>query len=231
MKHVLITGAAQGLGLHLTQECLRRNYVVIATTRQAVFSSELLNLKGQFPEHLFLRPMDVLDPKLCTEQAQWLLQEFGSLDLLINNAAISWANPQASFADVKFNEWQNVISVNLLGPIQVTQTFLPLLQKSKSPQVVMISSALSLFSENKMGRFYSYRLSKVALNMLAQNLQIEFPNLDVRLIGPGHLKTRMGGASAPSEPADSAKRILNYLEEPKSKQFQLYDVFEGVCEW
>ena len=225
MRKVLVTGAAQGLGFCFVQECLNRGFAVLATTRQNEFGKPLRGLQETFPNQLFLKTMDITKEQDCQSVKEWVQAQWSELDLLINNAAISWPQPEKDVASLSTDEVLSVFSVNVIGAARATKSFLPLLFKSENPQVLFISSRLGLFSENDKGRGYSYRMSKSALNMFALNLQIEFPQLDVRLVSPGHVRTRMVGFQAPYAPEDSVVKILDHLVEKKKASFHLFNAF------
>ena len=111
---------------------------------------------------------------------------------------------------------------NVTGTLMVTQAFLPLLQKSRNPKIINISSALEscsgLASYSAKPKFLttSYQCSKAALNMLTKCLADELKNMVVLSVHPGWVQTDMGSSNNRSPPvtiSDSVKGIYKIAED------------------
>lgn len=179
---VLVTGGNRGIGLEVARQLARRGDTVVVTARDP----------GRVPAidgDVLVRQLDV------TAEAETLAAElhdrFGRLDVLVNNAAIHYDTWQrASNADL--NVVREALETNLLGAWRVTQAMLGLLQKSRSPRVVNVSSeAGSLASMG--GGTPAYTVSKTALNALTKMLAAELPGVLVNAVCPGWVATDMGG--------------------------------------
>ncbi len=124
-----------------------------------------------------------------------------SLDVLVNNAGISIGTP-ARVSEESVDDVGRMLEVNTLGPLRVTQAFLPLLRRSRSARIVMMSSGLGSITDagDIAGLFWSvgyagYCASKSALNMLTVKLAKELlaDGIKVNAADPGFTATDLNG--------------------------------------
>jgi NAD(P)-dependent dehydrogenase (short-subunit alcohol dehydrogenase family) len=135
------------------------------------------------------------------------------LDILINNAGV-FPDPDVGIRDLDLVATLDVLNVNAVGSLRVTQACLPLLKRSPNPRILNISSAMGSLSKKQGPGSYGYRMSKSALNMFTVALATEFPEIRVLSVHPGHVRTLMGGPNAPVQPIDSAKGIWQLATDP-----------------
>ena len=171
-KIVLITGANRGIGRALVEEALRQGVKkVYAGTRGAL----------QHPDkRVTPLTLDVTN----AEQIQAAVEEVESLDILINNAGVS---PFDDLSDRRVLEQQ--LAVNLFGPYDVTQAFLPLLTRSRGA----IVNVLSLSSLAAVPFSPAYSVSKAAAFSLSQSLRtlLAGRGVSVHRVLPGPVDTDM----------------------------------------
>ena len=149
-KTVLITGANRGIGAALVKEALNRGAKrVFAGTRGALSKTD---------PRVTALTLDVTN----ASQIQRAVDEVGALDILINNAGIGIADDLTDLDAI-----QKHLDVNLLGPLKVTQAFLPLLTRSKGA----IVNILSVTSVAPFPVIPSYSISKAAALSLTQSLR------------------------------------------------------------
>lgn len=212
MPTAFITGANRGLGLALCHLLLSEGYRVFGTYRRTTMNPDLAKLHSDHPAQLTL-----FDIEFQSSAAFMVLENFkakwGPVDLLINNAAIS-IHPAASLAEMNFNEFRYMLDVNTIGPMRVTQLLMASLLSSERPIVANVSSQLGSLTQCRSGQFQFYRATKAALNMLTLSLSYEYPNVRFMVVHPGHLKTRMGGATATTSADESARKILTLINTP-----------------
>jgi NAD(P)-dependent dehydrogenase (short-subunit alcohol dehydrogenase family) len=221
-----ITGATRGIGLELTKILVEREYDVIATGRDTKGSKQLSSLKADYPENLTLIDLDVThDHKISDLPGE--LAGFSHIDLLINNAGMFTDDDNHPLERINPASALKTFMVNTMGPLKVTQVLLPKLKKSKNPIVVSVTSQMGSIDDNKMGRYYGYRMSKAALNMMTKSLSIDYPEMTSIVIHPGWVKTDMGGPEAPVEPHDSAMGIMNVIEKLQKKDSGKFYNFKG----
>lgn len=225
-KNFFITGATRGIGLELTRQLLTQKHQVIATGRSPEKSSELKSLQKDFPNTLTVMSLDVSDKKSINELTK-KLNKTAAIDCLVNNAGIFESGDDQILEKVNPESVLKTFVTNVMGPLQVTQVLLPLLKKSKSPIVANITSQMGSIEDNKMGRYYGYRMSKTALNMFAKSLSVDYSNIITLSLHPGWVKTDMGGTQAPTLPSESAAGLIKVIIGAKSKDSGKFLTFEG----
>ncbi|XP_035672118.1 C-factor-like [Branchiostoma floridae] len=191
MPACLVQGASRGIGLQFCRHLLRGvpNSTVIATCRNPGGATELQTLQAEFPSTLHIVPLDVLDEGSIQRAASEVQQHHGGgVDLLINCAGILHPSGrgETSLRDVSSQGLSTTFSTNAVGPLLVAKYFSPLLQKGtgafgqhgsnkRTHAAVManLSAKVGSTTDNGLGGWYSYRMSKCALNMATKNLSIE----------------------------------------------------------
>ena len=194
---LLITGASQGIGFELVKQytAAHPDNVIFATVRDpAGDSSTALHKFAQSAPHIHIIALDVSDEASIKASLPAVRVHTDKLDLLINNAGIS-GHP-TSIPDSTRAELIDKFITNSVGPFQVVQTYLPLLQASSaSPaQVINVSSGLgsnaiaAVFGKGVV--FPAYGTSKAALNYLNTVLAECYDNIQFTSISPGFVRTR-----------------------------------------
>ena len=187
----LVTGANRGIGKEVSRQLAQKGYTVLVTARSLQKAQETvakLNLKGLHPAQL-----DVRDLNSINQLQKQVRQQFGRLDVLINNAAINYDTWQrAVSADLAVV--QETFETNTYGPWRMVQAFLPLLRQSQHARIVNVSSGGGSLAEMGGGT-PAYSISKVALNALTRMLasELRHERILVNAICPGWIATDMGG--------------------------------------
>lgn len=137
---ILVTGAAQGLGAAICRTLTQYGAFVIATdlNKNKLFEliEQIRNENGLIEGYI----MDVSDPYSVETAIQTISDEHGSLYAVINNAGIDYTK---SIEELSFQEWNNVISVNLTGPFMVSKCIYPMLKKNGRGHIINIASTAS----------------------------------------------------------------------------------------
>ena len=211
MTNVLITGANRGLGLGFAKKCLKKDVHVLATVRDIKGSKELLALKERFPENLEIFELDLLK-----ESAGYILANFlgdRPIDILINNAGIGSTNQH--FQAVSPKPWLEVLKVNLIAPLMVTQSIIDNVKKGVAKKIYFLSSQLGSIEDNTSGGMYIYRSSKTGLNQVVKSLSVDLKPQGITVVSlhPGWVKTDMGGPNAPVSIDESIKGMMQVIDE------------------
>ena len=208
---VLVTGATRGIGLELVRQLLERGDTVHGTGRRPERASELQALASSAGDRLRVHQLDVTDPASVAALAGALGD--APLDLLINNAGVYGGNHQ-HLADLDFEEAVATYQTNALGPLRVTIALLPSLRRASGARIIHLTSGMGSIENNTSGSFYAYRMSKAALNMASRSLAMDLRGAGIAsaVINPGWVQTDMGGPSAPTPVADSARGILREID-------------------
>lgn len=208
MKKVVITGGSVGIGYALALKYFKNNYLVYILDKQEP-------IKTKISDNLIYYKLDINE----LEQIKTILNEIGTIDLLINNAAVQVEKP---FLNQTEEELKTVINTNLLSPIILTH-LITKEHMNKGGQVFNISSVHgSIPRKNKI----SYDVSKAGLEMFTKELALELaPKIRVNAIAIGATKTPMNDNFVNEEKAmNSIKKVpLNYI-------FNSEDIAEIVFE-
>jgi NAD(P)-dependent dehydrogenase (short-subunit alcohol dehydrogenase family) len=184
----LVTGGNRGIGREVCRQLAELGHVVLLTARSADASAAAA--RAVHAESLSL---DVTDPASVAAAARQVGERYGRLDVLVNNAAITYDTWQRAI-DADLAVVREAAETNLYGPWLMVQQFLPLLRASGHPRIVNVSSeAASLASMG--GGTPAYTASKVALNALTRMLAAELrrDHVLVNAVCPGWVATDMGG--------------------------------------
>jgi NAD(P)-dependent dehydrogenase (short-subunit alcohol dehydrogenase family) len=185
----LVTGANRGIGRAVCSSLAARGHTVLLTARDgSAAQAAASDIPGAVPLQL-----DVTDAESITAAAREVAHRFGKLDVLVNNAAITYDTWQRAIS-ADLSVVREAAETNLYGPWQLVETFLPLLRASEHPRIVNVSSeAGSLTSMG--GGTPAYTVTKAALNALTRMLAAELrgDRILVNAVCPGWVATDMGG--------------------------------------
>jgi NAD(P)-dependent dehydrogenase (short-subunit alcohol dehydrogenase family) len=222
----LVTGANAGIGyqvaLQLAQVKGAYSYRVITGARSQEKAdgavAALAKEDASLAKDKFFPLVIDLDSDSSIEAAfKTVEKEFGVVDLLVNNAAIA----KGSGSTVR-EEYNAILNTNVTATHIVTQTFLPLLKKSKAPEtpgtrIVNVSSGLGSFERTiRIGVqewTMPYSVSKTALNMLSvyqkDLLKQQGAKIGVVLVCPGYTATKLNNFSGTKTTEEAAKSVLD----------------------
>ncbi len=181
-KTAIITGASGGIGSGLVEGFLKEGYNVVATSLNA--SRALAASPG-----LILVEGDIAKQETATKVVEAAIQHFGTIDVLVNNAGIYRTKPFTDFTTEDFNA---LVSVNLLGFLYITQLTVKQMLKQKSGNVVGITAALADQPIAGVNASVSM-ITKGGLNTVTRSLAIEYAEEGIRFnaVAPGEVDTPM----------------------------------------
>jgi NAD(P)-dependent dehydrogenase (short-subunit alcohol dehydrogenase family) len=187
-KRAVVTGGARGIGLAVARRLLAEGArVAIADIDEAEVEAARSNLGAIAPGALLAVHCDVGNTDSVRGLSEKIAEDFGGLDILINNAAIlDWT----AIEELTPSRLQEVLNVNLLGSINCIQSFLPALSGSLCPRIVNISSINGL---RGTASSIAYNASKAALINLTKALAVDLAarGIVVNAVAPGFIDTRM----------------------------------------
>jgi NAD(P)-dependent dehydrogenase (short-subunit alcohol dehydrogenase family) len=205
----LITGANQGVGFQVAKELVAHGLTVLLGSRDLSRGEAAAR---EIASEAVAVQLDVTDQASIAAAAARIRAEFGRLDLLVNNAAISNTRKgslslmeykKVSLAsNASLDEIRAVWETNVFGVLAVYQAMLPLLRNSSDARIVNVSSGVGSLATNvdpafPYRAFYSpvYPASKAALNAitLAMMIELESTGIRVNLVSPGFTKTNLNG--------------------------------------
>lgn len=202
-KIVLITGGNKGIGFETGRQLGNMGYEILIGARseekgqEAVMHLETENIKAKTVV------LDVTKPSSVLSAVEWIEQEYGYLDILINNAGVFFEGT-TSPSELELSVLKNTYETNVFGVFSVTKALLPLLQKSSAGRIVNLSSGLGSLTLNSdpTSEFYNvnslaYNSSKTAVNALTVFFAKELRDTPIKInsVCPGFTATDLNGNS------------------------------------
>jgi len=188
----IVTGANRGIGLEVVRQLAEREYRVVLGSRD-IDKGEAAANKVRAGAGVLVRQLDVTDQSDIDRLRDEIAKTFGSLHVLVNNAAIHYDTDQNAF-DADLQIVQEALDTNLYGAWRMCKTFIPLMRKSRHARIVNVSSEAGSLTEMGGGT-PAYAVSKAALNALTRILAAELrrDRILVNAVSPGWVATDMGG--------------------------------------
>ncbi len=245
----LVTGANQGIGLRIATDLATRGFTVLVGSRNAERGEAAAKEVG--PDARALQ-LDVTDQSSITAAAERIRDEFGHLDVLVNNAAISNTKklPGQSIqeyakttrpSNVSLAEMRAVWDTNVFGVLAVYQAMLPLLRRAPAARIINVSSGVGSLTRNADPAYVNrstfgpvYPASKTALNALtvAMAIELEPEGIKVNAVSPGFTKTNLNnyaGTETVEQGAREAVRVAMLGPDGPTGRFKHADL--GTLPW
>jgi NAD(P)-dependent dehydrogenase (short-subunit alcohol dehydrogenase family) len=210
-KIALVTGANRGIGFETCRQLGQRGFRVVLTSRNHILGAKAAEILRHEGLEIVFHQLDVTAQDQVSRVRDLVVQEYDSLDVLINNAGVS-LDGGASVFDVAETVFEETLAVNFYGPMRMTRAFIPTMKRNDYGRVVNVSSALGSLEAmgNLPGQTAAYRVSKAALNALTRLMAggVKEYNIKINAVCPGWVRTRMGGSRAPREVAVGVDTIV-----------------------
>ncbi len=188
-KTVLVTGGSRGIGRATIMEFAKNGYnVAINYVKDDDAANELKSfLAENYDVKVITIKADVSDEQEVKKMVDYVINHFGKIDVLVNNAGIAI---DTTFEDKTKENFRKTLDVNLIGPFLVSKEVGKHMIENKSGSIVNVSST------NAMETYYTYSLdydaSKAGLISLTHNLSLHFsPYVRVNAVAPGWVNTQM----------------------------------------
>jgi NAD(P)-dependent dehydrogenase (short-subunit alcohol dehydrogenase family) len=201
----LVSGGNRGIGLEVCRQLAEGGYTVVVGSRDEERGRAAAEgLEGEAIPH----QLDVSDAGSVDRMAAFLEDEFGQLDILVNNAAISNDDGQRG-VDADLDRVKEALEANLFGAWRLCKMAIPLMQRNGYGRIVNVSTGLASL-EDMGGGSPGYRVSKTALNALTRILASELrgSGILVNAVNPGWVQTDMGGSGATRPVEEGAEALV-----------------------
>jgi NAD(P)-dependent dehydrogenase (short-subunit alcohol dehydrogenase family) len=203
LANVVITGANRGIGLALVEAYAAAGDTVFAWARDPASASKLRALADGAGGQVRVAQADVTDDASVAAAAAGI--GAAPVDVLLNVAGI---NPDGNGgANFDFDDWRLAFEVMAVGPFRVALALMRNLEAAGG-RIVTVTSQIGA-SNWSSGGWYAYGAAKAAVNRAMKSFAVDAKphGISVALIHPGHVRTRMGGGTAPLSPEQSAASI------------------------
>ena len=186
MKVAVVTGAARGIGLAISKKFLEEGYQIAILDVDQKTLSQTMKLFFDTNNVLGLE-CDVAEPDQVDQSVNRAVEQFGRIDVLVNNAGIAEFKPMH---ETTYEEWSRILAVNLNGPFICSQACAPIMLKNEGGSIVNIASISGLRTSTLR---IAYGTSKAALMHLTKQQAAELGNKGIRVnaIAPGPVDTAM----------------------------------------
>ena len=227
MTTTLITGANKGLGFETARQLIAAGHEVWMGSRDAAKGRAAAEeLGGRFVQ------LDVVDDASVRAAAETV----GRLDVLVSNAGI--AGGRVAIPDVTVEHLRDIYETNTFGPVRVTHTFLPLLEKSERPVIVYVSSGLGSAARSLDPATVEYHVptlgyssAKAALNMITVHYAKAFPGMRINAVDPGYTATDLNNFQGPQTIAEGAEIIVRMAQVTPDGPTGTFVDRAGVVPW
>lgn len=183
-KIILVTGASRGIGREIALELSNLGNKVIANYNKSEQSAKELQQKNG---NIDIYKADISKREEVTEMVNYVLNKYGRIDVLVNNAGISRCK---LFTDVTDEDWKELIENNLYSAFCVTQEVLPNMIQRKDGCIINISSIWGMVGASCES---IYSISKAGIDAMTKSLAKELgpSNIRINSIAPGIIDTDM----------------------------------------
>jgi short-subunit dehydrogenase len=206
-KKALVTGAGSGIGLCLALELSRHGAdIILVDVDEGRLQGALRQVRANCVDAIPLRA-DLCQPAQVSYCVQRALHLWGTLDILVNNAGVAYYGPTERMTP---GQWDWLLQINLLTPIQLTREFLPTLLQRPEAHVLNVCSIAGLVAGRKMA---AYHVSKFGLVGFSEALRAEYANsgLGVTALCPGLVRTALFNAAVSGHPGKPIKKPPRWL--------------------
>ncbi len=184
----LVTGSATGIGRAVAWRLAERGFAITVNYSKSKKDAEdtVAGIRERGARAL-LFPANVADDTAVRAMIERTVEEFGGLDILVNNAATTYFIPHVDLDGLTDNVWDEILNVNLKGTFYCCRAAMPHL-KARRGNIVNIASVAGVAGS---GSSIAYAASKGAVNTLTKSLAKAFaPEVRVNAVAPGPVQTR-----------------------------------------
>ncbi|MBT4089094.1 MAG: 3-oxoacyl-ACP reductase FabG [Deltaproteobacteria bacterium] len=184
-KVSLITGASRGIGQSIAERFAREGSDLFLSATKVENLDDTKQLVSKYGRKTEVCGLDVSDRESTQAMVEEAIRVFGKIDVLVNNAGIYKVGP---FNDIAYDDFDQVMKVNVYGPFNIAQSVLKHMCSRKSGKVINVSSVAGLWARPKQS---AYVISKHAMQGMTKSLGQEMAefNIAVNAICPGMTQT------------------------------------------
>ena len=215
-KVAIVTGASSGIGQATAVALGKRNAKVVLAARRTDRIERLANEIVQSGGHAVAVTCDVADRDQVKRVAETALNDFGRIDVLINNAGLM---PIAPMANCRFDDWNRMIDVNIKGALYCIGHVLPTMLEQKTGHIVNISSVAGRRTFPTAAvycgtKFALHAISEGLRNELAERAAEDGNTIRVTILAPGVVATELGDSIVDERTRKGTKAYYATIKDP-----------------
>lgn len=223
-KRIVITGGGSGLGRAIALRFAREGWRIGIADIDEQGAAESLALVEQAGGSGFTQLCDVREAVDFEKLAQRLRDEFGGVDVVVNNAGIASAG---SVVESRYSDWDATLDINLMGVVRGCKELVPLLLEQGAGHVVNTASFAAIATPPSMA---AYNVSKAAVVALSESLRSETidDGVDVSVACPSFFRTNLANSMISPDPA--MKRVTEIImdAQPVTAEDVAEDIYQAV---
>jgi NAD(P)-dependent dehydrogenase (short-subunit alcohol dehydrogenase family) len=177
-KVAIVSGVGTGLGRSIAMVLAEEGAHVVRAARNSSRLDEVADEIMTAGGHAIAVPTDVTVPEQCAHQVERAVDEFGRLDVFVNNG--HHQGDFAELADSNIDAWHSVFAVNLYGPMRIIQAAIPIMRAQGDGRIVNVNSGAVISSKPTLG---AYSASKAGLASVTKTLALELGRSGIRVNG------------------------------------------------
>ncbi|WP_409302356.1 SDR family NAD(P)-dependent oxidoreductase [Peribacillus sp. SCS-155] len=204
----LITGGNRGIGYELVKQLASKGFKVILSGRDSEKCYEVVQKLKESNMDVSFVVMNVDNQESISQAALTVNEQYGRLDILINNAGV-YLDKNEKLTAMDPSILEKTMTTNFFGTYNVIRSFIHFMEKQGYGRIINVSSEYGAMSEMSYPGGGAYKLSKFVLNGLTRLIAAEITDdIKINAVDPGWVSTDMGGPSAPITAEQAARSIL-----------------------
>lgn len=223
-NRIVITGGGSGLGRAIALRFAREGWRIAIADINEQGAAETLQLVEDAGASGFTQACNVREATDFEGLAQRLRDEWGGVDVVVNNAGIASAG---SVVESRYSDWDTTMDINLMGVVRGCRELVPLLIAQGAGHVVNTASFAAIATPPGMA---AYNVSKAAVVALSESLRAEIidQGVDVSVACPSFFKTNLADSMISPDPAMKAVTEMIMARMPVSAEDVADDIYHAV---
>lgn len=228
-KSVIVTGSSQGFGLAAAKAFVEEGaHVAICARgkeRLGIAQEELIRSAPR-KARVIAVPVDVSSPEDVDRLFEYVISEFGGIDVLLCNAGVY--GPKGPVSDVDWADWARAVEINLNGTVLPCRAVLPHMKKMGTGKIIIMSGG---GATKPMPFLSAYAASKAATVRFAETLaeEVRDYHIDVNSVAPGALNTRLLGEVLEAGPEKVGQGFYDQMVKVRKQGGTPLDVGTSLC--